>query len=340
MLTRRGLLAGAATSGLGLSACSRRRTDPVVVYTDQVPGRFGDHRGDWIIEKAERAGHTIELLQIEGPELGARFAEEAAEPRCDVLLGYDTVAHELLRQRNLLATRTPAWAAGLPGPYWPLTRDPVLLIYSSAAFPGGRNAPADWPDLWTRPDLAGHYQVETVLEPYVRVALYGLLHRYRDDAGQAGVSKAGWDALATYYRYGLRPSNRWLYQRMDAGEVYAGVTDLWWWRATSAGVATQTDAATPAVGVPMLDQHISLLAAAPHAERAAAFVDWYGSPAVQGEVSRTFGLLPALPAAQTVGDQGVVQAGRRFTEQRIDWAYVARHSDEWLRRVRTDFGLR
>ncbi|MDO5286411.1 MAG: extracellular solute-binding protein [Actinomycetia bacterium] len=330
MLTRRRLLAGSA--GLGLMACSRppSKDAKLWVYTDLADGTSGDRRGDWLLDAARSAGHDIEILDLSMPDLEVRLQHELqGELRCDVLLGFSAVLHEQLQARDLLQPFSPSWETAQTGSgsSWTLTREPVFLAYSLDAFPDGQRAPADWTELVTRPDLAGKYEAVRDLGVVPEAVASGLLYRYRQDGGRLGVSEQGWSLLRQYYQNATYSVAYGDFGRMKLGQLYLVLTSFNWWRRDAPAKDIATAAMLPRSGVPVLERRICVLRRSDRVEQATRFVEWFGSPQVQGEFSRRFQTIPVHPDA--AGDPTTLQLADRFPVQQIDWTYVARYRDQW-----------
>ncbi len=333
MLTRRRLLGAGA--GLGLAACAgpRRRPDSLLIYTDLVLGALGGHRGDWLLDAARQAGHQITLLQLSMSDLEARLREEQSAPQYDILLGFSPVLHEQQRAAGLLHPFTPSWAAALGShdTTWPLTTEPVFMAYSLAAFPQGRTAPPDWPQLVSRPELTGRYEAPNGLEIVPELVIAALLYRYRQETGRHGVSDEGWQLLQQYYQNAKVVPAFGDFGQLKLGSLYLVLTTFTWWRTAAPQAEVETAAMIPEAGVAMLDRMISIRRSSPRIEAAVRFADWFGSPPVQSEYARRFHTIPVHPDA--TADPAIAAAARPFRAQPVDWSYVARHRSAWRQAI-------
>lgn len=363
MLPRRSLLAGVAAltaaAALALTGCtppasvtgSGATTQPgaapaasgetLVVYSNSV----SDGRGDWLSQEAEAAGFKLQFVDLGGGDIQNRLLAEKNNPIADVTFGLNNVFFEKLKKAEVLDAYTPAWsdevdaALGDGEQFWPIVREPIMLVYNDAAYPGGVGAPTDWPDLWTKPEFKELYETPTGLGgATTQMVLSGIISRYADPAGELGVSEEGWQAVEAYFANGSPAvTGEDLFARMKAGAVNAG--QMW-----LAGKATReeqygitTTAVQPGVGVPFAVQHVALVKGTKKADQAKAFIDWFGSADVQAKWSNEFFTAPTNKAAAASADQEAVEATDAFTRQDIDWAFVAQNIDSWVERIQLQY---
>ncbi|GHJ41982.1 extracellular solute-binding protein [Streptomyces sp. TS71-3] len=318
-------------------------TKSLVVYSNSV----SDGRGDWLKKEAGKAGFKLQFVDLGGGDIRNRLLAEQANPIADVTFGLNNVYFENLKKEDVLAPYTPSWAgkvdasAGDPTgkEYWPIVREPVMLVYDKAAYSSPAQAPSDWPDLWTEKQFAKRYEVPADLGgATAQMVLAGILSRYRDDKGDLGVSKAGWDAVKAYFHDGVPAvADTDLYARMASRKVDAG--QMW-----LAGKATReqqykvtTEAVHPKIGVPMTVQQVGLVKGTKKAADAKKFIDWFGSATVQAAWSKQFHTMPTNKDALAQADPAAVSDTNSFTEQDIDWSFVAEHLDQWIEKVELDY---
>ncbi|ACU86571.1 extracellular solute-binding protein, family 1 [Brachybacterium faecium] len=348
MLTRRTLLAATvATVGLGAgSACSPPQAggdgdgETLTVYSNSV----ADGRGEWLQEQAASDGFSLQFVDLGGGDIQNRLLAEASNPIADVVFGLNNVYFEKLKAAEVLAAYTPAWSGEVDASlgdgecFWPIVREPIMLVCNDAAFPDGEGAPADWPDLWTDPAFEGRYEVPSSLGgATAQMVLSGILSRFRDDAGELGISGDGWEQLGDFFAKGSRAvQGTDLYARMASGEVDMG--QMWlagkFSREEEYGIATT--AVKPEIGVPNAVQHVAQVAGTKRAETAAAFIDWFGGAEVQAAWSNEFFTAPTNEAALESANQDAVEMTDSFALQEIDWGFVAENLDGWVEKIELD----
>lgn len=361
MLSRRTLAQGAAAlvaSALVLTGCTPPQqaapgstpagsaappaaADTLVVYSNSV----SDGRGDWLAKEAEAAGFKLQFVDLGGGDVQNRLLAEKNNPIADVTFGLNNVFFEMLKAADVLEPYTPSWAGdvdpklGDGSLFWPIVREPIMLIYNDGAYPGGAGAPTDWPDLWTKPEFKEKYETPTGLGgATTQMVLSGILTRYADPAGELGISEEGWKAVEAYFANGSPAvKGEDLFARMKAGKVNAG--QMW-----LAGKATRekqyelkTTAVKPAVGIPFAVQHVALVKGTKKADQAKKFIDWFGSAELQAKWSNEFFTAPTNTKADATANKDAVEATDAFTRQDIDWAFVAKNIDAWVEKITLEY---
>lgn len=365
MLPRRSLLAGAgalvASAALVLTGCTPpagtpggtpasgaagptgapAATDTLVVYSNSV----SDRRGDWLAKEAEAAGFKLQFVDLGGGDIQNRLLAEKNNPIADVTFGLNNVFFEKLKAADVLEAYKPSWSGdvdaklGDGAQFWPIVREPIMLVYNKGAYPGGAGAPSDWTDLWTKPEFKGKYETPTGLGgATTQMVLSGILSRYADPAGEQGISADGWKAVEAYFANGSPAvKGEDLYARMKAGTVNAG--QMW-----LAGKATRekqyeikTTAVKPSVGVPFAVQHVALVKGTKKADQAKKFIDWFGGADLQAKWSNQFFTAPTNTKAADKANKDAVEATDAFTRQDIDWAFVAKNIDSWVERIQLQY---
>lgn len=331
----------ASESGEGSSA-SAGGLKPVVVYSNSV----ADGRGDWLTEKAKDAGFKVQYVDLGGGEVMNRLISEKANPVADVTFGLNGVYFEKLKEAGVLEANTPSWSDKVTeqgtdpdGEFWPIVREPIMLVYNVAAYPEPSEAPSDWPDLWEDARFHDLYEVKPGLgAATTQMVLSGILVRYQDPDGKLGISDEGWEAISQYYEFGSREEEGVdLYARMAEGIVNLGQMYLAGKVAREEQYGVVTEAVHPEIGVPMVTQGVALIKGAKNAEAAREFIDWFGSGDVQAEWSKEFSTAPVNSDAVAGGDQGVIEFTDSFTAQDIDWSFVAQNIDSWVEEIELNY---
>lgn len=346
------LAASAIAAALVLTAC----TAPAPEQTEAAPDRgsvtltiysnsVSNGRGERLVELAEAAGFSIEYVDLGAVEVQNRIIAEKNNPIADLYFGPNSVVSTRMSEEGTLEPYTPAWAdlvpqeaAGPNGDFWPIVREPIMLVYNSDAYTEA-TAPQDWPDLWERPEFQGKYETNgNIRSGTSSTVIAGILSRYQDDNGDLGVSDEGWKAIENYYKYGSPEiEGTDLYARIASGELVAGQMFLAGKFAREAQYGVKTEAVRPQIGVPFVYQQVALVKGAPNAEVAKQFIDWFGSADVQATWSQEFFTVPTNSDALVFASQEAVDYTNSFTEQKIDWSFVAKNLDSWLEKIELDY---
>ena len=330
-------------AAFSLAACSSSSEggseDPLVIYSNSV----SDGRGEWLAEKAAEAGYEIEFVNLGGGDIQDRLVAEKANPMADVVFGLNNVFFEHLKADGVLEPYKPDWSnkveAGLGDDeqYWPIVREPIMLVYNDAAFTEA-DAPKDWTDLWEQNRFHNRYEVPSGLGgATTQMVLSGILSRHLDETGDLGVSDEGWNAIEAYFKNGVKSvKGTDLYARMKSDEVDAGQM----WLAGKANrekeYGIETSAVHPAIGVPMATQHIAKVAGSDNA-KAEEFINWFGSGEIQAAWSNEFFTAPVNKDALAEADQDAVQQTDSFKAQDIDWPTVAKNLPSWIEKIELQY---
>lgn len=351
-MKRRIFLAGAvlAAGSLLATACTPpgqtaagSNNESLIIYSNSV----SEGRGDWLKKEAEAAGFKLDFVDLGGGDVMNRLTAEKNNPVADVTFGLNNVYFEKLKAQNVLEPYSPAWAAEVDAAlgdqtdkqFWPIVREPIMLVYNKAAFATPSAAPQDWTDLWNEDQFKGKYEVPTALGgATTQMVLAGILSRYADPSGELGISAQGWDQVKAYFANGNRAvQGEDLYSRMKKSQVDAGQM----WLAGKAsrekqyGISTQ--AVMPSVGVPFAVQQVGLVKGSRKAETAKKFIDWFGSAEVQAKWSKEFFTAPVNTKAAAAGDARAIEQTASFTKQNIDWTLVGKNIDKWVEKITLEY---
>lgn len=315
--------------------------DALVVYSNSV----SEGRGEWLTAQAKSVGIALQYVDLGGGDVQNRLLAEKNNPIADVTFGLNNVYFERLKVAGIIDAYQPTWSADVDAElgdgsmFWPIVREPIMLVYNKASYPAPADAPSDWPDLWTEPQFAGKYEVPTGLGgATTQMVLSGILTRYKDATGELGISAAGWSAVEQFFKKGTPAvKGQDLYARMKAGEVNAGQMWLAGKAAREKQYGIATEAVKPAVGVPFAVQHIALVKGTKKAEAAKKFIDWFGSADVQAAWSKQFFTAPTNAQALPKGDVDAVTFTDSFTRQEIDWSFVATNLDKWIEKIQLQY---
>ncbi len=353
-MKRRTVLVGAAlavTGALFTTACTPPGQasstggggETLVVYSNSV----SDGRGDWLTKEAEAAGFKLQLVDLGGGDVMNRLSAEKNNPVADVTFGLNNVYFEKLKAQGALESYTPAWSAEVDAAlgdkdgktFWPIVREPIMLVYNKNAYATPADAPQDWTDLWTKQQFKGRYETQTALGgATTQMVISGILTRYPDPNGTLGISQQGWDQIKAFFSSGS-PAVKGtdLFARMKDGKVDAGQM----WLAGKASREKQygiaTEAVKPAVGVPYAVQQVALVKGSKKAEAAKKFIDWFGSADIQAKWSNKFFTAPTNTKALATANKDAVTQTDAFTAQKIDWALVAKNIDKWVEKIELEY---
>ncbi len=337
------ILLTACAPGAGESAAKADGKESLVVYSNSV----SDGRGAWLTAEAAHAGFDLQLVDLGGGEVMNRLSAEKNNPVADVTFGMNNVYFEKLKAQDVLEPYTPAWSGEVDAAmgdqdgktFWPIVREPIMLVYNQAAFASADAAPQDWTDLWTKDQFKGRYEVPSASTGATTQMVYaGILSRYADPNGELGVSQQGWDQMAAYFKNGSTAvKGEDLYARMKAGKVDAGQMWLAGKNSREAEYGIKSEAVRPKIGVPYSVQHVAMVKGTKKAKTAQKFIDWFGSAKVQAAWSNKFFTAPTNKEALADANQQAITQTNAFTAQDIDWALVAENMDAWVEKIELDY---
>lgn len=336
------LLATAALVTSGTVACSSildpGGAESITVYSNSL----SDGRDEWLMSKAKEAGFNLQLVSVGGGDVYNRLVAEKANPVADVTFGLNDIYFQRLVAQDIVQEYTPAWADKVDQDtvdesktYWPIVREPIMLVCNTEM----TDKPSDWPDLWTKPEFDQRYEVPASLGgATIQVVLSGILTRAMDPNGELGISEDGWRDVQEFFAHGSRSvQGTDLYARIKTGEVDCGQMWLAGKVTREEQYGVKTDAVMPEIGVPMIRQSVALVKGTKKEEKAKEFIDWFGSAELQGAWSKEFATAPTNIDAVPLGDQEAIEFTDSFTEQKIDWAFVAEHLDKWIEEIQLKY---
>lgn len=340
------LAAVAALAAAPLVGCSNvldpGSTEAITVYSNSL----SDGRSEWLDAKAKEAGFNLQFVDIGGGDVYNRLVAEKSNPVASVTFGLNDIYYQKLLEEGVLEEYTPAWADKVDQDkvdpsktFWPIVREPIMLVCNKAAYPTPADGPQDWPDLWQNPKFEGKYEVPASLGgATTQVVISGILSRFPDPSGNLGVSDEGWDAIGQYFQKGSRSvEGTDLYARMKSGDVNCGQMWLAGKAVREKQYGISTYAVHPKNGVPMVRQYVALIKNGKNPEKAKEFIDWFGSAEIQGAWSKEFFTAPENTDAAALGSSEAIEVTDSFKEQDIDWAFVATNLDKWIEEIQLKF---
>ncbi|WP_238655026.1 extracellular solute-binding protein [Paenibacillus piscarius] len=327
--------AGSANSNAANSG--NDKNEKLIVYTNA----NSDGRGDWLTAKAKEAGFDIEIVGAGGADLTNRLIAEKNNPVADVIYGLNNMLYERLKSEKVLTQYTPSWAADVEeglndkdGYYHGLIKQAILLGYNPEIITPDK-APKDWTDLWQNKEFHGKYEAPTVLGQITpQLVVAGILTRYTDESGEMGISQQGWDEITQMFDNGVPAvEGEDPYANLASGKtplitVVSGTLKN---KTEQYGVKAGTVA--PEVGVPMIVEHAAINNGTKKLETAKRFVDWMGTPEVQGEFAAQFSAMPANTKAVDKAPEEVQNLYADLKAQQLDWGFISGHIEQWVEKI-------
>ncbi len=279
----------------------------------------------------------VRWLDMGSQDVYDRIRSEAANPQADVWFGGPDTIFSRGAADGLLAPYRPAWAEAVPATsrhpedlYFGLYEAVPILIYNSDAVPADE-APADWDDL-----LAPRWKKKIVIrDPLasgtMRTAFGMVLAR---SVAETGDATRGFEWLrrldAQTKEYVVNPAL--LFEKLTRQEGLVSIwelTDLLFLKQRGAPLAYRF----PATGTPVIDDSIGLVAGAPRAAEARAFIDWVGSREALLLTAEHAFRLPArgdLPATEL--PSWAQQALAEIVRAEVDWQLITERGAAWMTR--------
>lgn len=329
----------ATVMAVSFVACGSKggsKDDSLVIYTNS--GSNG--RDAWLKEQAKEAGFSVEVVQIQGGDLGNRIVSEKNNVQADLVFGLNNVEYEKLKAEDTLEKWEPEWAKEVDlslgdkdGYYYPIVIQPLVNIMSADL----QNPPKDYTDL-VNEEWKDKYTILNFGGGTGKTILASLLVRYEDPNGELGVSEEGWNFVKNWIQNGHMESE---------GEDYVGavidgsrpICEMW-----GSGVL-QNEAErdykfqvmSPEVGVPYVTEQVAILKGSDKTEKAIEFANWFGSSKVQEAWMNEFGTIPCQEEALNNAPENVKAFLEGVHQQDIDWAFVAEYLDQWVEKVELEF---
>jgi iron(III) transport system substrate-binding protein len=332
--------ASPAASGSSSPAPAGGSGETLVIYTNS----NGEGRGDWVTAKAAEAGFKIEIVGAGGADATNKLIAEKNNPIADIAFGLNNMYFSQIKAEDALEPYEPAWAGdvdqelGDGETYWPLVKQAILLGYNADKISKDA-APQDWTDLWTKDGLKARYERVTGLgTATAQLVFAGILSRYRDDAGDLGISDEGWKQVEQYFQNGSPAVAKTdLFARIASGEVDMGQMPSSIIAEREKSFKVNVETVIPSVGVPLAVEQIALVKGSKKQEQAQKFIDWFGSAEVQGEFAQKFNSMPVNKAAEAKANPEVVAFFADLKQQDIDWEFVQENMGAWVEKIELEY---
>ncbi|WNQ10982.1 extracellular solute-binding protein [Paenibacillus aurantius] len=319
---------------------SAGKNEKLIVYTNS----NSDGRGDWLVQKAKEAGFEIEIVGAGGANLTSRLIAEKNNPVADVIYGLNNMLFESLKKEKVLAKYVPAWAPeiekGLNDPegyYHSLVKQAILIGYNPKSFTA-ETAPKDWADLYTNPQFKGKYEAPTQLDQITpQLVVASILTKYKDDKGEYGISKQGWDEIKKLYNNGVPAvKGEDFYQNMVNGKTPIGAVVSGTLQAKEKQYGVKAGLVSPGTGVPMIVEQAAIANGTKKMETAKKFIDWIGSADVQGQFAAQFNAMPANQKASDKANKDVKDLYASIKPIAFDWGFVSENLGKWAEKIQLE----
>ncbi|UUX33364.1 extracellular solute-binding protein [Fundicoccus culcitae] len=336
-------VAGLALSSIALpgftSVVNAQETKNVVVYSNSL----SDNREEWITERAEAAGFTLEFVSGGGGEILNRLLAEKNAPQADVTFGMDEASFAQLSDEQMLIEFIPTWVENIPeeanignGLYHPLVEQRIFMIYNPEYLTEDQ-VPSNWQDLAANPDLAGKYMVPNELGGGTnQKAVMSVLLQYQDANGEYGISDEGWTQVSDYLNNGyMTPEGEDAWQNFADGKTVITYTSTSTLPLMEEQYGFNGVIVNPEQGVITMREQIGILdKGADHDYTAAQeFVEWFGSDEVQAEWAPEFGSHPVNTVAFEHTTDRVKEIVEATTPMAIDWDFVRENISSWVEKI-------
>jgi iron(III) transport system substrate-binding protein len=317
--------------------------ETLIVYTNS----NGEGRGEWLTQKAAAAGFKIEIVGAGGADATNKLIAEKNNPIADVAFGLNNMYFEQIKAAGAIEPFTPSWSGevdtakgdkGDSKAYWPLVQQAILLGYNTAKF-SKDEAPKDWTDLWTQDKFKSRYERVTGLgTATAQLVFASILTRYKDDAGDLGISDEGWKQIEEYFKNGTPAVAKTdLFARIAAGDTDMGQMPSSIITEREKSFKVDVETVLPSVGVPLAIEQVSLVKGTDKKDEALKFIDWFGSASTQGEWAQQFNSMPVNTAAVAKAKPEVVGFFNSLKQQDIDWNFVQENMGKWVEKIELEY---
>ncbi|MDR1636180.1 MAG: extracellular solute-binding protein [Treponema sp.] len=318
------------------------KSKPLLIYTNS--GTEG--KGDWITAKAKEAGFNINIVNIGGGDLLSRAIAEKNNQLADMVFGLNAMSYEVLKTNNLLLKfDPPSWVGDVDmsvgdkeGYYYPIVIQPLIMAYRTDVYTP-QTAPKDWVEAATRPQFKGKINVLALGGGTSQSLIAGILVRYRDDKGELGISREGWDVIRQYIQdhHLCTADEDWFGNFVSGKTPMTGIWGNGYFQRRDQNKLTAIDYVRPEIGAPFVVEQVAIFKGSKNVELAKAFIEWFGSPQIQGEFSKQFDAAPASKTALAQSSQEIREMLSSLKPQPIDWKFVGDHIEAWMEKINLEY---
>lgn len=285
--------------------------------------------------EAKRPDVDVRWLDMGSQEVYDRVRFEAANPQADIWFGGPDTIFSRGAADGLLQPYRPSWADAVPADsqqpddlYFGVYLACPILVYNSAAV-SEDDAPRDWDDLLD-PKWKDEVIIRDPLASGTMRTVFGMI--LARSVAETGDEERGWRWLrrldAQTREYTLNPAL--LFEKLTRQEGLVSI-----WELTDILLLERRQSPLryrfASSGTPIIDDSIGLVANAPHAEEAKAFIEWVGSEEALVLVAREVFRLPArrdLPAESLPPWARKVLV--EMTPAQVDWALIQERGSKWM----------
>jgi iron(III) transport system substrate-binding protein len=323
-----------APLALLLAACAGDGRTPLVVYSPHGPDllRVFEERFEALYPDVD-----VQWLDMGSQEVLDRLRSERANPQADVWFGAPAEMFEAAAADGLLDAFQASWAPAVAehsdaqGRYLGIYLTPEVIAYNSDALTA-EQAPQDWDEVLD-PRWRGQVLIRDPLASGTMRTIFGMV--ILRSVRETGSPDGGFEWLRRLdgqtKEYVLNPTL--LYQKLARQE---GLVTLWTMpdiELLRSKTGYPINYVFPRSGTPLVVDGIAVVAGAPNAEAARAFVEFAGSPEMMRLAAREFHRLPAhadFPADSL--PEGLRRARREMRVEPMDWRMLQERGSEWMRR--------
>jgi iron(III) transport system substrate-binding protein len=317
--------------------------ETLIVYTNS----NGEGRGEWLTQKAAEAGFKIEIVGAGGADATNKLIAEKNNPIADVAFGLNNMYFEQIKAAGAIEPFTPSWSGEVDGTkgdkadskaYWPLVQQAILLGYNSEKL-SKDEAPKDWTDLWTQDKFKSRYERVTGLgTATAQLVFASILTRYKDDAGDLGISDEGWKQIEGYFKNGTPAVAKTdLFARIASGDTDMGQMPSSIISEREKSFKVNVETVMPSVGVPLAIEQVALIKGTDKKDEALKFINWFGSAQTQGDWAQQFNSMPVNKAAVAKAKPAVVEFFSSLKQQDIDWNFVQTNMGKWVEKIELEY---
>ncbi|WP_025730108.1 extracellular solute-binding protein [Atopobacter phocae] len=335
------LVAFGALVGCGKKDESKKESEAtdgkIVVYSNSLT----DEREKFLKEVAAEKGLEIELVGMGGNDLYNRIIAEKDAPIADVVFGMNQILFSQIADQDILEAYEPNWLGDVDSDlvaeshlYSPLQEQRVFIVYNKDKM-NEADVAKDWQDLANNDKYKGKYIVPDSLGGATASAIvYNILMNYRDEKGEMGISKKGWDQLAKVLSNGKTPSEG--QNSIDAlanGDADFSYTFLSNVPVVEESLGIKLGIIDPSYGVPQTVEQVGLIKKDKMNAKAKEFIDFLGSEEVQSEWAKRYGSAPVNKKAQAATNPRINDILKMTTPQKNDYKFISKHLSEWVEHI-------
>lgn len=306
--------------------------DTLVIYTTHSEEMVG------VIADAftTKTGVEVEFINLKG-ELADRVRTEKENPQADIMFGGDAATYMILDAEGCYEATNPSWGADIDAAYkadngnWYGTYlTPMVLFYNTNLLTA-ETAPTDWKDL-VNAEYANSIVTRDSLSSSMGSTIASLIQYYTATEGE----EAAWNYIAglsantkNYYNSGSM-----MYQAVGKDEAavsMAVINDVFTNRDTN---GMPIEIVIPESGAVVITDCVAAINNAPHANAAAAFMEFIGSEECQLLTATQYNRMPVITSILAECPEWMQT---EFSVLDVDWSVISENKSAWLQTWETDY---